>query len=70
MKKQVLIGLLVIMSGASAWGQGCAVCTKAAAGLDGKTAKGMNSGILYLAAVPLTILGTLGFIWWRHNKPE
>ncbi len=50
--------------------QGCSVCTKTAEGLDDKAAKGLNGGILYLAAFPLTILGTLGFIWWRNNKPE
>jgi hypothetical protein len=50
--------------------QGCSVCTKTAAGLDNKSAKGMNNGILYLAAFPLTILGTIGFIWWKHNKPK
>ncbi len=50
------------------FGQGCAVCTKAAAGLDDKSAKGLNGGIVYLAFLPLAFMGTLGYIWWRHNK--
>jgi hypothetical protein len=69
MRRGFLIALfLVMVVPAISWAQGCSVCTKTAAGLDDKTAKGMNNGILYLAAFPLTILGTIGFIWWRHNK--
>lgn len=71
MRKRLLIALfLVVMMPGAAMSQGCSVCTKTAAGLDDKAAKGMNGGILYLAAFPLTILGTIGFIWWRHNKPQ
>jgi hypothetical protein len=68
--KRLLIAFVLMTASPSLWAQGCSVCTKTAAGLDSKAAKGMNSGILYLAAVPLTILGTIGFIWWRHNRPE
>lgn len=70
MKKWLLI-ILLICSGASAgYSQGCAMCTKTAAGLDNKSAKGLNAGILYLATLPLLILGTVGFIWWKHSKTE
>lgn len=61
----LVLSLMLPMRGSA---QGCSICTKTAAGLDDKSAKGMNTGILYLAAFPLSILGTLGFIWWRHNK--
>ncbi|MBA3828916.1 MAG: hypothetical protein H0X33_08265 [Taibaiella sp.] len=50
--------------------QGCSVCTKTAAGLGAKSARGLNGGILYLAMVPLTIVSTLGLLWWKHNKSE
>lgn len=50
--------------------QGCAVCTKTASQLDDKSARGMNGGILYLAFLPLTILGTVGFFWWRQSRGE
>jgi hypothetical protein len=71
MRKGFLIALfLVMMMPVVSFGQGCSVCTKTAAGLDSKTAKGMNNGILYLAAFPLPILGTIGFIWWKYNKPR
>lgn len=52
-----------------AQGQGCSICTKTAGDLDGKSAKGLNTGILYLAAFPLALLGTIGYIWWKSNKP-
>ena len=69
MKKMVLIGaLLAVMCGGVAKGQGCSVCTKTAAGLEDKSAKGLNGGIIYLAFIPIGIMGTLGFIWWRYNR--
>jgi hypothetical protein len=48
--------------------QGCSVCTKTATQLGEKGAKGLNGGIVYLAAVPLAILGTIGFIFYRHQR--
>jgi hypothetical protein len=30
--------------------------------------KGLNAGILYMLALPYTLVGTLGFIWWRNNR--
>jgi hypothetical protein len=34
----------------------------------GSTGKGLNTGILYMLALPYTLVGTLGFIWWRNNR--
>lgn len=68
--KRFLLAVMMVISVQSVWAQGCAMCTKTAAGLDDKSARGLNGGILYLAAVPLTILGTIGFVWWRHNRKE
>ncbi len=72
-KKALIIGSMVVAVimlclPASIWAQGCSVCTKTAAGLGGKAARGLNGGILYLALLPISILCTLGFIWWRYNK--
>lgn len=67
MKRIVIAGLLLLASGIS-YAQGCAVCTKVAAGMDDKSAKGLNGGIIYLAFLPLIIMGTLGFIWWRSSN--
>lgn len=63
----LIVFLCVLLLPSASYAQGCSVCTKTAAGLGDKAAKGLNGGILYLAAFPLAILGTLGFIWWRSN---
>lgn len=34
----------------------------------GSAGKGLNAGILYMLALPYTLVGTLGFIWWRNNR--
>ncbi len=46
----------------------CALCTKTAQQLGEKPAQGMNSGILYLMAMPFAIVGFIGFRWWKNNK--
>jgi hypothetical protein len=68
MKRMVLLGLLLLLLSGISYGQGCAVCTKVAAGMDSKSAKGLNGGIVYLAFLPLAIMGTLGYVWWRSQK--
>ena len=36
---------------------------------DGGTAgKGLNTGILYMFALPYLLVGTLGFLWYRNKK--
>lgn len=34
----------------------------------GTTGKGLNAGILYMLALPYTLLGTFGYIWWKNNR--
>lgn len=68
MKRVVFVGLLLLLLSGISYGQGCAVCTKAAQGLDDKSAKGLNGGIIYLAFLPLIMMGTIGLIWWKHNN--
>jgi hypothetical protein len=46
----------------------CSICTKTAQQLGEKPAKGMNSGILYLAFAPFAIVGYIGYRWWKNNK--
>ena len=49
----------------------CSICTKTAQQLGEKPAKGMNSGILYLAFTPFAIVGYISYRWWKSNqKPE
>lgn len=68
MKKWSLIVLLALfLMPQSGRAQGCSVCTKTASQLGEKGARGLNGGIVYLALIPLAILGTLGFVWYRHQ---
>lgn len=68
MKRIVLTVILLSTLAINGYSQGCSVCTKTAAGMDDKSAKGLNGGIIYLALLPLGLMSTIGYIWWRHNK--
>ena len=46
----------------------CSICTKTAQQLGEKTGRGLNAGILYLAAAPLLIVGFIGYRWWKSNR--
>ncbi len=76
MKKlnRVLI-ILVIASGAlmSSYDSAaqCPMCKMSAESnlKNGGTAgKGLNAGILYMLALPYTLIGTIGYIWWRNTR--
>lgn len=71
MKKWMLIGVLIFsfsfLVPAAGMAQ-CSICTRTAQQLGEKPAKGMNSGILYLAFTPLLIVGFIGYRWWKINK--
>ena len=34
----------------------------------GTAGRGLNAGILYMLALPYTLVGTIGFIWWRNYR--
>ncbi len=48
----------------------CSICTKTAQQLGEQPARGLNSGILYLAFAPLAIVGFIGYRWWKNQSPE
>ncbi|MBC7874618.1 MAG: hypothetical protein H7Y01_11505 [Ferruginibacter sp.] len=48
----------------------CSICTKTTQQLGEKPAKGMNSGILYLAFAPFAIVGYIGCRWWSTHKQD
>lgn len=48
----------------------CSVCTKTAQQLGEGPAKGMNSGILYLAFTPFAIVGYVGYRWWKNHRGQ
>lgn len=69
MKHLLPILLLLLLAAAMpAFSQGCAVCTNTAAQLGAESAKGLNRGIIMLAMLPLTIIGTIGVMWYRRQR--
>lgn len=46
----------------------CSICTRTAQQLGDGPARGLNTGILYLAFTPLAIGGFIGYRWWRQNR--
>ncbi len=34
----------------------------------GSQGKGLNTGILYMFALPYLLVGTLGFLWYKNRK--
>lgn len=69
-KRTLIIGCIVsflLLNSREAAAQ-CSVCTKTAQQLGEQPAKGMNSGILYLAFAPFAIVGYIGYRWWKNNK--
>jgi len=70
MKKVWLIGALTILFTVSlerAAGQ-CSICTKTTQQMGEKPAKGLNSGIIYLAFAPFAIAAYVGYRWWKNNN--
>jgi hypothetical protein len=68
MRKIIVFLLVLIVSKIDALAQGCAMCAKTASNLSSSAASGLNTGILYLAFIPLLFMSTIGIIWWRHNR--
>ncbi len=70
MKKWIFLLVFTISTGIATdmFAQGCSVCTATASNLDSKSARGLNAGILYLAFMPLTIIGFLGYRWYKSNR--
>lgn len=68
MKKVIAFLFLCLLVYTTDLSAQCSICTKTAQQLGEKPAKGMNSGILYLAFTPFAIVGYIGYRWWKNNK--
>jgi hypothetical protein len=69
MKKAFLISILFVqffLFSAPSFSQ-CSICTKTAQQMGEKPAKGLNTGILYLAFAPFAIAAYVGYRWWKNN---
>jgi hypothetical protein len=47
----------------------CSICAKTAQQMGEKPAKGLNEGIIYLAATPFIIAGLIFYRWKKSNQP-
>lgn len=45
----------------------CSICSKTASQMGEDAGRGLNGGILYLAAAPFLILSYIGYRWWKSN---
>ena len=64
----LLLFFFLIWMGSGQVSAQCSICTKTAQQMGEKPAKGMNSGILYLAFIPFLIVGYIGYRWWQSQK--
>ena len=62
-----IVLILFLLSGTELMAQ-CSICTKTAQQLGEGPAKGLNAGIIYLAFIPLALIGVISFRWWQRNK--
>lgn len=65
--------LLLVLVGIAEVAAQCPMCSMAAESnlKNGGTAgRGLNRGILYMLALPYTLVGTIGYIWWRKNRRQ
>lgn len=72
--KQILLVLFLSFSGVMVTGDVAAQCPMCKMSAEsnlksgGTAGKGLNAGILYMLALPYTLVGVLGFIWWKNNR--
>jgi hypothetical protein len=67
LRKIVLLLAVVMLVAISAEAQ-CSICSKTASQMGADASRGINAGILYLAAAPFAILGYIGYRWWKSNS--
>lgn len=62
------LGLTVASYDAAAQCPMCKMSAESNLKNGGTQGRGLNAGILYMLALPYTLVGTIGFIWWRNNR--
>lgn len=60
--------LLFVLFSGHLFAQGCAMCSLNAQSLGDQAGAGLNKGILYLAAIPISFVLTIGSIWYWRNR--
>jgi hypothetical protein len=69
-KRLFLVGLILLFSFGmiTEINAQCSICTKTAQQMGEKPAKGLNAGILYLAALPFLLGGYIFYRWKKSDK--
>ncbi len=65
--KRLFILLLLQAYTASLIAQ-CSICTKTVSQMGEEAGRGVNGGVLSLAAMPFAIMGYIAFKWWKNEK--
>ncbi len=68
----LLAATLAILSAPTASAQ-CPMCRMSAeSDLEngGDKGRGLNTGILYMLAMPYLLVGGIGYLWWRNRRKE
>ncbi len=68
MKKLLFLFFVLSIFVEQAIAQGCSVCTQTTNGMGRQSAQGLNNGILYLVAIPISFMLIVGYIWYKKNK--
>jgi len=68
MKKGYIILLLLLLISADVLFAQCSICTRTAQQMGEKPARGLNSGIIYLAFTPLILFGFIAWQWMKRNR--
>jgi hypothetical protein len=58
---------ILLLSGSRSIAQ-CSICARTAQQQGERPARALNAGILYLAFIPLGIIGFIGYRWWKNNR--
>ncbi len=69
----VLLAATLAVGAPSAAHAQCPMCRMSAeSNLEngGSEGRGLNSGILYMLAMPYLLVGAIGYIWWRNRRKE
>lgn len=64
----ITIGMVVSSYDATAQCPMCKMSAESNLKNGGTAGRGLNAGILYMLALPYTLVGTIGFIWWRNYR--
>lgn len=62
--------LLILPSDVAAQCPMCRMSAESNLANGGTDGKGLNTGILYMLAMPYLLVGAIGLWWWKNRKPE